>query len=154
GDDEGSGGGIGRRGDMRRHDDPLVPPERVRHRQRLGPEDVEDGGGELTGVERGNEILLDEVSAAPGVHDRRAPRQPGEQRGGEDALRLGRERQEADENVRPRKERIEPLGAVKGNDPGQALLGAAPDRKSTRLNSSHVKISYAVFCLKKKTPSA
>src|SRR6266496_5682753 len=26
------------------------------------------------------------------------------------------------------------------------------DRKSTRLNSSHVEISYAVFCLKKKTP--
>src|SRR5690606_40896755 len=26
------------------------------------------------------------------------------------------------------------------------------DRKSTRLNSSHVKISYAVFCLKKKKP--
>src|SRR5690606_40897991 len=26
------------------------------------------------------------------------------------------------------------------------------DRKSTRLNSSHVKISYAVFCLKKKIP--
>src|SRR5690606_41990893 len=34
-----------------------------------------------------------------------------------------------------------------------ALVGAARhgrDRKSTRLNSSHVKISYAVFCLKKK----
>src|SRR5690606_39429076 len=30
------------------------------------------------------------------------------------------------------------------------LSGADPDRKSTRLNSSHVKISYAVFCLKKK----
>src|SRR5690606_42133303 len=28
--------------------------------------------------------------------------------------------------------------------------GRHPDRKSTRLNSSHVKISYAVFCLKKK----
>src|SRR5690606_39623865 len=28
----------------------------------------------------------------------------------------------------------------------------ARDRKSTRLNSSHVKISYAVFCLKKRTP--
>src|SRR5690606_40968163 len=27
--------------------------------------------------------------------------------------------------------------------------GGTPDRKSTRLNSSHVKISYAVFCLKK-----
>src|SRR5690606_40838798 len=29
-------------------------------------------------------------------------------------------------------------------------LQRTPDRKSTRLNSSHVKISYAVFCLKKK----
>src|SRR5690606_38679179 len=30
------------------------------------------------------------------------------------------------------------------------LFGRREDRKSTRLNSSHVKISYAVFCLKKK----
>src|SRR5439155_19189794 len=30
------------------------------------------------------------------------------------------------------------------------LAGTSPDRKSTRLNSSHVAISYAVFCLKKK----
>src|SRR5690606_40673230 len=30
-------------------------------------------------------------------------------------------------------------------------IGQLQDRKSTRLNSSHVKISYAVFCLKKKT---
>src|SRR5690349_20235867 len=29
-------------------------------------------------------------------------------------------------------------------------LALSPDRKSTRLNSSHVEISYAVFCLKKK----
>src|SRR2546430_9427341 len=29
-----------------------------------------------------------------------------------------------------------------------------PDRKSTRLNSSHSQISYAVFCLKKKTTSS
>src|SRR3712207_8150298 len=28
--------------------------------------------------------------------------------------------------------------------------GGPPDRKSTRLNSSHANISYAVFCLKKK----
>src|SRR5690606_40469161 len=37
-----------------------------------------------------------------------------------------------------------------------AVLGdstlARLDRKSTRLNSSHVKISYAVFCLKKQKP--
>src|SRR5690606_41816243 len=32
-----------------------------------------------------------------------------------------------------------------------AASGITRDRKSTRLNSSHVKISYAVFCLKKKT---
>src|SRR5699024_11285165 len=32
-------------------------------------------------------------------------------------------------------------------------IPSAPDRKSTRLNSSHVSISYAVFCLKKKTYS-
>src|SRR5438045_7731814 len=30
------------------------------------------------------------------------------------------------------------------------LLGRGTDRKSTRLNSSHLGISYAVFCLKKK----
>src|SRR5690554_7093229 len=34
---------------------------------------------------------------------------------------------------------------------GQLLIGSdESDRKSTRLNSSHVRISYAVFCLKKK----
>src|SRR3712207_8356848 len=32
------------------------------------------------------------------------------------------------------------------------LAGLQADRKSTRLNSSHANISYAVFCLKKKTP--
>src|SRR5204862_7588983 len=31
-----------------------------------------------------------------------------------------------------------------------ARRNRSPDRKSTRLNSSHVEISYAVFCLKKK----
>src|SRR5690349_22891272 len=31
------------------------------------------------------------------------------------------------------------------------LAGDVIDRKSTRLNSSHVEISYAVFCLKKKS---
>src|SRR2546430_7840947 len=32
-----------------------------------------------------------------------------------------------------------------------STLNQKPDRKSTRLNSSHSQISYAVFCLKKKT---
>src|SRR5690606_41639561 len=39
---------------------------------------------------------------------------------------------------------VTPLTSVGSGSPPQ------PDRKSTRLNSSHVKISYAVFCLKKK----
>src|SRR5689334_23551309 len=34
--------------------------------------------------------------------------------------------------------------------PCRASLAAGGDRKSTRLNSSHSSISYAVFCLKKK----
>src|SRR5436309_15063653 len=34
--------------------------------------------------------------------------------------------------------------------PDSRPIGRRLDRKSTRLNSSHVKISYAVFCLKKK----
>src|SRR5690606_40682654 len=44
----------------------------------------------------------------------------------------------------------------KRRDPDNLLKlihDAMRDRKSTRLNSSHVKISYAVFCLKKKRPS-
>src|SRR3712207_8255374 len=36
------------------------------------------------------------------------------------------------------------------NDAYRPILGTKPDRKSTRLNSSHANISYAVFCLKKK----
>src|SRR5436309_11436017 len=36
---------------------------------------------------------------------------------------------------------------------GENRFRPAGDRKSTRLNSSHVKISYAVFCLKKKKAS-
>src|SRR5690348_17434017 len=37
-----------------------------------------------------------------------------------------------------------------GDDRAQAVAQEPEDRKSTRLNSSHPSISYAVFCLKKK----
>src|SRR3712207_9203867 len=37
-----------------------------------------------------------------------------------------------------------------GERPPERLTLERPDRKSTRLNSSHANISYAVFCLKKK----
>src|SRR5256885_11690608 len=43
------------------------------------------------------------------------------------------------------------LKSDEGNRPETNMEGlAALDRKSTRLNSSHLVISYAVFCLKKK----
>src|SRR3712207_6950418 len=47
---------------------------------------------------------------------------------------------------------LQVAAALPGGDPLQAALaaGETPDRKSTRLNSSHANISYAVFCLKKK----
>src|SRR2546430_12246579 len=39
--------------------------------------------------------------------------------------------------------------AIQGNSTS-AIVPPSTDRKSTRLNSSHSQISYAVFCLKKK----
>src|SRR5258705_2821306 len=44
--------------------------------------------------------------------------------------------------------RLRPFG-----DSGPLIASAGLDRKSTRLNSSHLGISYAVFCLKKKNTS-
>src|SRR5690554_7659566 len=41
-------------------------------------------------------------------------------------------------------------GESEGNKATVFLVPTKGDRKSTRLNSSHVRISYAVFCLKKK----
>src|SRR5437868_12533156 len=56
--------------------------------------------------------------------------------------------------------RVKGAGKLIGSDPVAVRRAKAlelgfhacvdPDRKSTRLNSSHVSISYAVFCLKKK----
>src|SRR3712207_9022250 len=47
---------------------------------------------------------------------------------------------------------LDPAPAREGRrEVGQRLLPPVQDRKSTRLNSSHANISYAVFCLKKKS---
>src|SRR5438034_6047130 len=69
------------------------------------------------------------------------PAFPGELRHGETGLRF------PPEDARALAKALGELAA----DPARArALGAAADRKSTRLNSSHTVISYAVFCLKKK----
>src|SRR5256885_3747982 len=44
-------------------------------------------------------------------------------------------------------------GALLSHSSGGSVSVALEDRKSTRLNSSHLVISYAVFCLKKKIHS-
>src|SRR5256886_6309822 len=45
---------------------------------------------------------------------------------------------------------LQAIGPASGTLRIVAVSTAAEDRKSTRLNSSHSQISYAVFCLKKK----
>src|SRR5207247_11107112 len=63
------------------------------------------------------------------------------------------------EHGNPKSARVYPEGHHMGRTPGQhpdeianTIVGwLKEDRKSTRLNSSHEWISYAVFCLKKKT---
>src|SRR3989442_10036546 len=66
--------------------------------------------------------------------------------------------------ILPRRKQGDPIEALLGahrvpayaglliddRDLGAGHRAALGDRKSTRLNSSHVRISYAVFCLKKK----
>src|SRR5256885_3799500 len=46
---------------------------------------------------------------------------------------------------------LTPMAQQAGDEVNRRYAEQIPDRKSTRLNSSHLVISYAVFCLKKKT---
>src|SRR2546426_5470812 len=87
-------------------------------------------------------------------------RQPGERRGARHrAARRPRPATGAAYYLRRRATRrwhgtqLDPAGGLARlglEERGSARPGAARDRKSTRLNSSHLVISYAVFCLKKK----
>src|SRR3712207_7876357 len=54
------------------------------------------------------------------------------------------------EATSPLPQTIRSRGARVGTPPSRHASGGSRDRKSTRLNSSHANISYAVFCLKKK----
>src|SRR2546430_1604071 len=77
------------------------------------------------------------------------------QRHGEmgDAFFRADERMQLAERIEPRAEAASQVGGGGFTERGQTELErvtAHGDRKSTRLNSSHSQISYAVFCLKKK----
>src|SRR3712207_7966559 len=56
----------------------------------------------------------------------------------------------AESKIKPEQVGVSELPSADG-EPGNGTVGDQ-DRKSTRLNSSHANISYAVFCLKKKKP--
>src|SRR3712207_8694872 len=73
------------------------------------------------------------------LHDALPILRPRQREGAGGALRRGARAREGDR----RRDRA--------RDPGAGVRAEAEDRKSTRLNSSHANISYAVFCLKKKT---
>src|SRR5690606_41133106 len=80
-----------------------------------------------------DQIARAELAAAPEVL-RHAADQP--------ARSLARDHQHPRQQARGR-------GLAVGARDHQRAPAVEQDRKSTRLNSSHVKISYAVFCLKK-----
>src|SRR5690606_40644398 len=70
-------------------------------------------------------------------------------------MRLRREKRQDGGNDSCRRLGDDPIHCDKDKGDGWSLKDLREqDRKSTRLNSSHVKISYAVFCLKKKKESA
>src|SRR3712207_7796974 len=71
------------------------------------------------------------------------PRSPARRRGGAAALRRVGAGLELPVRHRGPRDR-------RRDDPAGLDRHGGPDRKSTRLNSSHANISYAVFCLKKK----
>src|SRR5688572_32458759 len=101
---------------------------------------AEAHGGTARGHARNHiQTLRSRVAVPPGIHQQgHHPRRP---------LRppLRRLHRVSRAARGPHRERVDP-------DCGARDLGVqtARDRKSTRLNSSHSQISYAVFCLKKK----
>src|SRR5690606_40007649 len=113
---------------------PVVGADQTGHRVAAAHLEGDGGGGGV--LDAPGHGLLGDAAAVPVAHQRGAPAQ------GEDAR--GDQPDQEDEGLAP----VPAHGRT-----GAALVaagGGGSDRKSTRLNSSHVKISYAVFCLKKK----
>src|SRR5207249_4578980 len=166
--------------DLRPRRGPGGAPRRPPRGVRLHREAAVAGEGRADAAQRGRrqeEGRPDPDAQDPAAEGhrphRREPRDPraaaadrgdgADQRAGAD-LRRERHRQGAGGALHPRHVAA-PRGAVRGDElrrhpggadreravrPRQGVVHRRPDRKSTRLNFSHVSISYAVFCLKKK----
>src|SRR6266540_3993438 len=78
------------------------------------------------------------------------PDHPCRARGGATAPRRRADRLRLPGALGPQGRRRRLQGPATGQARGSAGAAGRRDRKSTRLNSSHITISYAVFCLKKK----
>ena len=102
--DRSGGSRVGDAGDMRGDEDARVMPERVTRRQRLVAEHIEGRRAELAAVERRDQIVLDQVTAAPGIDKAGAVGQTAKRAFAEDALGLRRQRQQADEDFARREQ--------------------------------------------------
>src|SRR2546422_356858 len=127
---------------------PAQEPRERLGAQRLGPrrrveaeplQSREHGGGRPSG--RGHDHVAELLAATRKAGgDESAER--AELLGGDERIRPGRQ---------PYQRALDPgSGMKRAGLHDEQLLHATRDRKSTRLNSSHGYISYAVFCLKKK----
>src|SRR5690625_637429 len=93
-------------------------------------------------IHRARQFAAERVHELAQVHV-----QPGERVVSQGRTAAGKERRRSRQRLRPVSQQVQ--AARRGRVTGPARQGKQ-DRKSTRLNSSHVAISYAVFCLKKK----
>src|SRR5690606_41582816 len=82
--------------------------------------------------------------------DLRQLQRPSDQRPVALVVGMHRDGNVAEHRFGARRRDDEAFAAVAGGITDRPQRAVLLDRKSTRLNSSHVKISYAVFCLKKK----
>src|SRR5256885_11658065 len=93
-------------------------------------------------------FVFTDFSPVIGVHGPNCPTPPSCRPKGVDALKVPPAPSEPPNDVSPR--HIMAALAHPGSDALREAIAQDEDRKSTRLNSSHLVISYAVFCLKKK----
>ena len=119
-----------------RHDRDLrVRPKRTLRRQRLRPQRIERGIGQLPGIERRDQILLDDMLAAPDIDNHCALWHRREVAGAENPLGLARLRQQAHRDIGFAQKRLELIGAVEDPDLPVVAGAAHPGRhrKAERL---------------------
>src|SRR3546814_10340026 len=108
---------IGVRGGVLVDRDRRMVPEGMPGGQRLLAEHVQGRMGDPARIQGRQEVRFDQMPAARRIDEIAAFGQAGEEIRGENALGLGRQGQEADEDPRAREETSQPLAAVTAGDP-------------------------------------